>query len=208
MHTCAIAIAVFATEQVVRAAAPPENEHIDFVAPPPPPPAPPTIAPREVMPAAPVPLGHLVVIAPIDIPSVLPAIDLTRPITDERNYVGGGASGGRSDGDSGAARSHGGDVTYFAAQVEKPAVQIAGTGIPDYPDMLRAAGIEGEVRAQFVVDTTGRAELGTLKFVKSGHAQFNEAVRKALAKMRFKPAETASHRVRQIVEMPFVFSIR
>jgi protein TonB len=100
------------------------------------------------------------------------------------------------------------DVTYLAAQVEKPAAQIAGTGIPDYPDALRVAGIGGEVRVQFVVDTTGKAVPGSVNILKSAHPQFTDAVRKALLKMRFKPAETSTHKVRQIVEMPFAFAVR
>lgn len=209
MHTCAIAIAVVATQKVVTAAAPPVNEHVDFVAPPPAPPPPPTVMPRNVAPPPPIPLGHLVLVAPIAIPDVLPPIDLTRPITDARDYEPRGVAGGRHDGDPNVVvRPVTGEISYFAAQVEKPAAQVPGTGTPDYPDMLRAAGIEGEVRVQFVVDTTGKTEPKSVTILKSSHALFTDAVRNALAKMRFKPAETASHKVRQIVELPFVFSIR
>jgi protein TonB len=208
LHACVIATAIVLTQRVVTAAAPEASERIDFVAPAPPPP-PPMVAPRDAPAPAPIPLGHQVLVAPIVIPDVLPAIDLTRPITDARDYLPRGVAGGRHDGDSTViARPRTGEATYFAAQVEKPAAQVAGTGTPDYPDMLRSAGISGEVRVQFVVDTTGRAEMSTFKVLKSGHAQFSEAVRKALAKMLFKPAEMGSQKVRQIVEMPFVFSLR
>jgi protein TonB len=208
MHACAMAVAVLATQQVVTAAAPPEKVRLAFVAPPPPP-TPSVVAPRDVPQPAPIPLGHQVLIAPIDIPDVLPAIDLTRPVTDARDYTSRGVPGGRHDGDPNVvARPQTGDVTYFAAQVEKPAAQVAGTGIPDYPDVLRAAGIGGEVRVQFVVDTTGKAEAGSVKILTSPHALFTDAVRKALARMRFKPAETGTQKVRQIVEMPFAFSVR
>jgi protein TonB len=209
MHTGAIAFAVLATQEVVTAAAPPVNERVRFVAPPAPPP-PPLVAPRDAAPRPPIPLGHQVLIAPISIPDVLPPIDYTRPITDPLDYNRSrGVPGGRHDGAPNAvARPLTSEITYFASEVDKPAAQVAGTGTPEYPEALRAAGIGGEVRAQFIVDTTGRADLASLKFVKSAHAQFNESVRKALSRMLFKPAETGSHKVRQIVEMPFVFSIR
>ena len=40
--------------------------------------------------------------------------------------------------------------------------------------MLRSANVEGEVLAQFVVDTTGRAEMGTFKVLKSSHDLFTQ----------------------------------
>jgi outer membrane biosynthesis protein TonB len=42
--------------------------------------------------------------------------------------------------------------------VEKAVVAIPGTATPRYPAMLQSAGVEGSVRAQFVVDTLGRVE--------------------------------------------------
>ena len=69
------------------------------------------------------------------------------------------------------------------------------------------AGVEGKVAAQFVVDVEGRVETGTVRLVRSDNALFDEAVRVALARMRFTPAEIAGRKVRQLVEMPFVFAL-
>ncbi len=49
--------------------------------------------------------------------------------------------------------------TYFEFQVEKQVSPYPGNTAPRYPDMLRSANVEGEVLAQFVVDTTGRADM-------------------------------------------------
>ena len=92
--------------------------------------------------------------------------------------------------------------------VDKPAVQIAGAGAPAYPELLRMAGVEGEVLATFVVDTTGRAEPGTLRIVRASRPEFADAVRKSLKHLRLLPAEAVGRKVRQLVELPFVFSIR
>src|SRR5688500_16500516 len=78
---------------------------------------------------------------------------------------------------------------YFEFQVEKAVVPEARSAAPRYPDALRLAGVEGEVLAQFVVDTAGRAEVSSFKVLKSSNDQFTKAVENALPQMRFVPAE-------------------
>jgi protein TonB len=91
--------------------------------------------------------------------------------------------------------------------VEKVVVALPGTE-PRYPDMLRQAGVEGDVRAQFVVDTLGRVEPGSVRVLDATHDQFAAAVRTALsARARFKPAEAGGHKVRQLVEQTFTFRL-
>ena len=91
--------------------------------------------------------------------------------------------------------------------VENAVVAIPGTATPRYPAMLQSAGVEGSVRAQFVVDTLGRVEQGSFRALESTHDLFAAAVRDALTRARFKPAEVGGHRVRQLVEQTFTFSI-
>ena len=67
--------------------------------------------------------------------------------------------------------------------------------------------VEGEVLAQFVVDTTGRAEPNSLKVLKSSHDLFVQSVKNALPQMRFIPAEVGGRKVKQLVQQPFTFSI-
>lgn len=92
-------------------------------------------------------------------------------------------------------------------QVERAATQIPGTGNIRYPDKLRAAGVEGEVLAQFVVTEDGRYLDGSFKVVKSNDVLFDEAVRNALPNMRFRPALVGGKPVRQMLEQPFTFSL-
>jgi protein TonB len=66
--------------------------------------------------------------------------------------------------------------------------------------------VEGEVLAQFVVDTTGHYEEGSFKVLKSSHELFTQAVRDALPQLRFNPAEAGGAKVRQLVQQPFTFS--
>ena len=96
---------------------------------------------------------------------------------------------------------------YFEFQVEQPVVPAAGTGYPRYPDVLRRAGIEGEVLAQFIVGPDGRAEVESFKVLKTSDARFSQAVRNALPQMRFRAARVGDRSVRQLVQQPFTFSI-
>jgi protein TonB len=95
-----------------------------------------------------------------------------------------------------------------ADQVDLIARLLPGSGRPAYPETLRNAGLGGTVDVQFVIDTTGRADMRSLTILHSTHPRFTEAVNRAIAKARFSPAEVAGRKVRQVVRMPFVFSIK
>jgi periplasmic protein TonB len=164
--------------------------------------------PPDVVVQQPPPKGFQVLSAPVEIPVVIPEIDLSKKVTDEADFSGKGVAGGTSKGVEGAKGPvPQGDQPYFDFQVEKPVVMAPGTAGPAYPDMLRSAGIEGSVLAQFVVDTTGRAEMNTFKALKSDNALFETAVKNALQRMRFLPAEVGGRKVKQLVQQPFQFSL-
>jgi TonB family protein len=99
------------------------------------------------------------------------------------------------------------DQAYFEFQVEQPVNPAAGSSAPRYPDLLRHAGVEGEVLAQFIVGPDGTADVGSLKVLKSTHDLFTKAVREALPQMRFNPARVGGKAVRQLVQQPFTFSL-
>jgi len=158
--------------------------------------------------APPPPKGFQVLTAPIEIPNVIPDIDLSKKVTDEADFSGKGVAGGIAKGvEGGKGPVPQGDQPYFDFQVEKPVVMAPGAQGPQYPDMLRTAGIEGTVLAQFVVDTTGRAEMSTFKVLKSDNDLFSNAVKNALQRMRFLPAEVGGRKVKQLVQQPFQFSL-
>jgi protein TonB len=95
----------------------------------------------------------------------------------------------------------------LAEQVEKQVTVAAGNPPPRYPEVLRSSGVEGRVVAVFIVDEAGRAEEGSVRFTHSDNQLFEEAVRVALRRLRFNPAEIGGRKVRQLVQMPFVFSL-
>jgi protein TonB len=94
-----------------------------------------------------------------------------------------------------------------ADAVEKAVVALPGSAPPRYPSMLQSAGVEGSVRAQFVVDTLGRVEQGSFRALESTHDLFTAAVREAMTRARFSPATAGGRKVRQLVEQTFTFNI-
>lgn len=213
VHTAVVAALIAVTKGAGAVMEEEKVEKVDFVEvkkdepkPPEPEKAPP---PPDAVAAPPPPKGFQVLSAPIEIPNVIPEIDLSKKVTDEADFSGKGVAGGIAKGVEGGKGPviQNADQPYFDFQVEKPVVMAPGSQGPAYPDMLRTAGIEGTVLAQFVVDTTGRAEMNTFKALKSDNDLFTNAVKNALQRMRFLPAEVGGRKVKQLVQQPFQFSL-
>jgi protein TonB len=151
------------------------------------------------------PKGFQVLRAPVEIPIKIPEIDLSKRVTNEEDFTGKGVAGGIGKGVVGGTPV---DIsqTYFEFQVEQAASAIGGLS-PSYPEALRAAGVEGTVRLQFVVDTTGRVDAGTLKVVSSTNELFAQSARSAVLRARFSAARIGARRVKQLVEQPITFQI-
>lgn len=207
VHALLIGGAVYATADAAIESDAEKQEKVEFVEvkkDEPPPPKEPPPPPPDVTVAPPPPKGFQVLTAPIDIPDVIPDVDLTKKVTDEADFSGKGVAGGVGRGVEGGT----GPVTdqpYFEFQVEKPVIAAPGNPLPRYPSVLESSKVEGEVLAQFVVDTTGRAEMHTFKILKSSHDLFSGAVKNALPGMRFIPAEVGGRKVKQLVQLPFGF---
>jgi protein TonB len=208
------ALAVIATAQAATQDNKPKEEKIQFAEvkpeePPPPkdePPPPPP--PKDVVAAPPPPKGFQVLQAPVDIPDVIPDIDLSKKVTDEADFSGKGAAGGTSKGVAGGTpQPVNSDQPFFEFQVEKPA-EVLERRDPQFPDILRSANVSGQVIAQFVVNEDGKADMGTFKALESDHELFTAAVKRVLPSFRFIPAETGGRKVKQLVQLPFVFSLK
>jgi len=238
LHSLIIFLAVFATARAgIRGPEKTRAEKVNFVAvkkeeppppekkPPPPkeapkPKAPPKVVnqpqlPKLVAPAP--PQGFKVLAPPVNIPTNLPTIDLSKAITNENDFSGKGVAGGSAGGVKGGTGKEGDTGKeagvkehigpYMEFQVEKQVEKIGGD-TPDYPESLRASGVEGEVLAQFVVGTNGRYEGGSLTILKSSNPAFTAAVKDALPRMRFSAAQIGGKKVAQLVQMPFQFHIK
>ncbi len=162
---------------------------------------------QEVVAQVAPPKGFQVPVPPLEIPDVIPDVDLSKKATDEADFSGKGVQGGIAKGVEGGTGPVISDQPYFDFQVEKAAAAIPGSGNPAYPEMLKSSGVEGEALVQFIVDTTGRAELGSFKVLRASHDAFGQAVRSALPRMRFLPAEIGGRKVRMLVQQPFAFAL-
>lgn len=130
--------------------------------------------------------------------------------------VGGGESG-RATGTEAApfvatAPSDSGEANaspvYLEAELDAPVERDPMSAGPAYPEELRSKNVEGQVVAEWIVDTTGRADAGSFRVVESSHPLFSQAVRDVLPAMNFRPAELTGRRVRQLVRQQFRFVLQ
>ena len=153
-----------------------------------------------------------VLTAPTVIGDEIPPIDLDTDVNvvaearaDFTVGSGSGAAGGTShDVAYGVADA---DGVWSSRTVEVAVVPDAHNPSPSYPEMLRTAGITGQVLVEFVVDSTGRVRPGSLQVVESTHELFTSSVRRTIPSFRFTPARVQGRRVAQRVRVPFEFAI-
>ena len=154
------------------------------------------ILPRLTMPAI-VPVG----IPPID-PMAMPTPNDFRggPISGPTTYCEQDCANPTARSDS-AGRRLWGTRDLLMRLLENPVP-------PRYPEAMRRAGVEGDVVVKFIVDTTGRVDMGSLEVLRSTHDAFTAAARETLAKLRFAPATTGERKTRALAVMPFHFTLR
>ena len=109
-----------------------------------------------------------------------------------RTPVGGGVGGG-------------GEAGFSIAEM---APEVLSGPLPLYPDLLRQAGVEGQVVLEARVDSTGRVQKGSVSVVFATHPGFVEPARQALVVTLFRPARVNGRAVAMLVRVPFAFSIR
>lgn len=143
----------------------------------------------------------------LDITVGIATPDLMRAVVDANDFGRRrGASGPSNDGLGGNGTTPDGSA-WAVDKVDKPVVMMNGVAMPTYPPLLRSAGVAGVVLAEFVVDTLGRVEPGSLRIVQADHELFASAVREVVPRLRFIPAEVLGRKVRQLVRLPFRFDL-
>jgi periplasmic protein TonB len=209
LHTALISGAVYATAKAGIKDEKAKSEKIQFVEvkkEPPKPKVDEPPPPKEVVVKPPPPKGFQVLRAPVKIDIKIPEIDLSKAVTNEADFSGKGVKGGTGSGVVGGT----GPVTnqtYFEFQVEKPAEMLSDSPKPKYPSVLESSGIAGEVQAQFVVRSDGKADNDSFKVLKSTNELFTQAVKNVLPRMRFSPAMIGGKPVNQLVQQSFQFAV-
>ncbi len=151
----------------------------------------------------PPPKGFQTLLAPVNIPTSIPPIDLNQTF-DPRNFTGVGVELGVARGvDTGPV-----DLTqvFIEAVVDEPPERIAFPQ-PEYPRMLLEARIEGQVVLEAVIDTVGHAEPPSIKVISSTNRAFEAPAKDALRKALFRPGRVRGQAVRVLVHLPLRFVI-
>ena len=204
VHLVVIVAAARVSHSAAVAFNPPTVVPIRFQPQPPPPPATVYSARRNSTGGASGPVAH-VLTAPTTVSIDIPPVDLGASPTDPAAFDTSRPTGG-GGGPTGAGVGPA-DGPMLDREVDKAAAALPGTATPAYPEMLKASGVEGEALVRFVVDTLGRAEGGSFVVLEASHPAFGEAVKAALPRMRFLPAEAGGRKVRMLVQQRFAFAL-
>lgn len=160
--------------------------------------------PEQEAVVAPPPKGFQTLAMPVSIPVDIPPPNVNTRF-DAADFSGVGVEGGVGRGVVGGT----GPITdqpYLEAVVEERPERISDPPVR-YPEILRQAGIDGQVLVQMTVDTTGRVERSSVHIVSSSHQLFESPAREAAVVTRFRPGRIQGRAVRVIVRMPFNFVI-
>jgi len=144
--------------------------------------------------------GFQTVIVPAQIPTNIPPVDLQQRF-DPKDYSGSGIEGGRANG----IVASGSEVYAEALVEERPALLSAPP--PEYPPLLKQAGIQGRVILRAVIDTTGRVEPASVKIMKSPNPAFDQPTKDWVLKALFRPARLHGRGVRVFINLPVDYSL-
>ena len=151
------------------------------------------------------PQGFLSLMAPINIPTEIPPIDLTQTF-DPRNFSGIGVEGGVFSGVIGGEGPIDLSQTFLEAVVDERPERLSGP-VPRYPEMLRQAGVEGVVMLEFVIDTTGRVEEQNVKILQSTNRAFEAPAKNVIVRSLYRPGRVRGVAVRVLVQQQIGFTI-
>ena len=76
---------------------------------------------------------------------------------------------------------------------------------PEYPDVLRRAGVSGAVEVEYVVGKDGRVDARSLQVLTTDHDRFSASVVQALRRARFRAARRAGQAVSVLVRQTIRF---
>lgn len=145
--------------------------------------------------------GFQTVVAPTDIPTNIPPVNLNEKF-DPKDFSGVGVEGGSASG----IVPTGGEVLSVDVVQEKPE-RLSGPP-PVYPELLKQAGIEGTVVLRAIVDTTGRIEPNSVQIIASPNPGFDQPAKTMILKSLYRPARVYGRAVRVLIEQPISFTLQ
>jgi protein TonB len=145
--------------------------------------------------------GFQTVVAPTDIPTNIPPINLQEHF-DPKDYTGTGVEGG-----TGAGIVPSDNQVFMESVVEERPEVLSGPQL-QYPDLLRQAAIQGRVMVTAIIDTSGRAEPGSVKVIQSPNPGFDQSAKNYVLRALFRPARVHGRAVRVLINLPIDFRIK
>ncbi len=161
---------------------------------------------QEILSIDPPPKGFQILVAPIEIPTEIPPVDLSERF-DPRDFSGIGVEGGVFSGVVGGTGPVDFTQTFLEAAVDERPERLSGP-YPRYPEMLRQAGIEGFVLLEFVIDTSGQVEEGSLKVLQSTNRAFEGPAKVVITRSLYRPGRVRGQPVRVLVSLQIGFTIQ
>ena len=142
---------------------------------------------------------------PVVVPTTVPAVAVDRGTWEpppmqtlvRRELWGAGTSGSGTVPDS----------ILLAAEVDDP-VRVLKAQTPVYPAGLSSAGVSGAVELEFVVDTLGRCEPGSVRVASSTLPTFEQPAIDAVLGTIYRPARVRGRVVRQLVHQRVSFRVQ
>jgi hypothetical protein len=98
-------------------------------------------------------------------------------------------------------------ATSFARDVSTPTAPLPGSPVPVYPERMLAEGTRALVSTMFVVNEKGLPEMTTFRVLSAGNDDFVLAIRDALYRTRFIPADKDGTPVSQVVQYTYDFGL-
>lgn len=93
-----------------------------------------------------------------------------------------------------------------AAIADEPPVRLAGP-MPIYPELLRQAGVSGDVVLEVVIDTTGHPEAESLKVIASPHPALTAAACRVVLASIYRPGRLAGRGVPVLIRQTVRFRL-
>ena len=178
-------------------------------------PEPPKPEPQQAAP--PVVKGFQEIQPPAEPPKDIPAVDPNQQAVKAEDFSGQGKAGGAAEGiEKGVAQNietretPADEGVYDISSVEeKPSPRNPADVMRyverNYPPLLRDAGVGGTVVLKFQVNEDGTVAASTIEVVSSENEQFSDVAKKAVERMRFRPAKVNDRAVKVLVTLPITF---
>lgn len=86
-------------------------------------------------------------------------------------------------------------------------VRISAPASTQYPDELRRRGVEGTVIVEAKIDSTGRADIASMRVIESADPRFDQAAKEFVARSRYRPGRSEGRRVSMYIRVPVRFDL-